>query len=660
MADLAKVSRNVRKMADQNAPEADIDGYLATEGVTPARIRAFNKGVKNYSLTDKVASNFTMGIGDKAAALGTAIGGELAEVFRGGEKRPFTERYSDSLAATDAGEAKFNEERPVARVLAAPLNILGAGPRAAAAGMTTLRQAAQQGATIGAGAGFGGARGDAQDQITQTAIGAGGGAILGPLAQAGANRLASGLANRAAARNADPRLVERANVAAAAGRQDIRVLPADTGGVMAKMASSAANQSPIAAPLLRRGADRAVADAEAAIARTAAPMGRALDDGQIGEAAQAGARTFIHRTRDIGGRLYERAERLAGSAQVTPINALQAVDRNIAELSLTPTTNAQALNVLNGLRDDLARGALPLQAVRDIRTSIRTRMIGDGLRGTDVERRVGQVATAAADDITTALSGNPSALAAYSRADRFYRGRVETIDDTLSKILGRTDNLSAEQAASRLIQMSTTRGDSANLAGILRALPRDTRGDVSASILTRLGRATAGGQNSTGTAFSPATFGTSWNNMTPRARAALFPDATHRAAVNDIATVVIDGMKQSGKFANSSNTGSALIGGATGGAFLVEPVTATLSVVGQGAAGALLASPAFARWLAPTLRATNLPALRARLEVLPRLAAANPAVGAEIGAFMRAANDNLARLAAERGGGENEQPQLQQ
>lgn len=41
MADLARIKRNVAKMASQNAPEADIDGYIVSEGVTVDDVRNF-------------------------------------------------------------------------------------------------------------------------------------------------------------------------------------------------------------------------------------------------------------------------------------------------------------------------------------------------------------------------------------------------------------------------------------------------------------------------------------------------------------------------------------------------------------------------------------------------------------------------------------------
>lgn len=59
MADLAKVKRNVSKMVGMNAPEADIDGYIASEGVTVDDVRNFTGDAPaptvNMSVTDAFA-----------------------------------------------------------------------------------------------------------------------------------------------------------------------------------------------------------------------------------------------------------------------------------------------------------------------------------------------------------------------------------------------------------------------------------------------------------------------------------------------------------------------------------------------------------------------------------------------------------------------------
>lgn len=59
MADIAKVKRNVAKMASMNAPEEDIDGYIASEGLTVDDIRNFKGGrnVKDIPESEFVPKN---------------------------------------------------------------------------------------------------------------------------------------------------------------------------------------------------------------------------------------------------------------------------------------------------------------------------------------------------------------------------------------------------------------------------------------------------------------------------------------------------------------------------------------------------------------------------------------------------------------------------
>lgn len=76
MKDLAKIKRNVAKMASQNAPEEDIDGYIASEGATIDEIRSFKepsvvKGVFGDVLAQAYAEgerNFLGNITDRPAA----------------------------------------------------------------------------------------------------------------------------------------------------------------------------------------------------------------------------------------------------------------------------------------------------------------------------------------------------------------------------------------------------------------------------------------------------------------------------------------------------------------------------------------------------------------------------------------------------------------
>lgn len=79
--DLARVKRNVAKMASQNAPEADIDGYIASEGTTVEAVRAFRPGaVPRPDTFGGVGMNTTAGVND--VIYGTL--GAPVDLMRGG------------------------------------------------------------------------------------------------------------------------------------------------------------------------------------------------------------------------------------------------------------------------------------------------------------------------------------------------------------------------------------------------------------------------------------------------------------------------------------------------------------------------------------------------------------------------------------------------
>lgn len=57
MADLDRIKRNVAKMAQMNAPESDIDGYIASEGVTLEQVRSHKIGSQTSQSTNQPVKN---------------------------------------------------------------------------------------------------------------------------------------------------------------------------------------------------------------------------------------------------------------------------------------------------------------------------------------------------------------------------------------------------------------------------------------------------------------------------------------------------------------------------------------------------------------------------------------------------------------------------
>ena len=71
MADIARIKSNIGKMIAQNAPEADIDEYVASEGLTPEALR--NGGAQPSTAADVVKSA-GVGLGKGVIGLGGMIG----------------------------------------------------------------------------------------------------------------------------------------------------------------------------------------------------------------------------------------------------------------------------------------------------------------------------------------------------------------------------------------------------------------------------------------------------------------------------------------------------------------------------------------------------------------------------------------------------------
>lgn len=78
MADLARIKRNVAKMASMNAPEEDIDGYIASEGVTIDDVRNYRE---IQPMTDEqkaqaqaLASEMKKGLKKPSVTLGAVTG----------------------------------------------------------------------------------------------------------------------------------------------------------------------------------------------------------------------------------------------------------------------------------------------------------------------------------------------------------------------------------------------------------------------------------------------------------------------------------------------------------------------------------------------------------------------------------------------------------
>lgn len=203
MSNIERVQENVRRMQAQNAPEADVVGYLKSEGYTPTRFESAVASAKKVG-GPPVEAGFGRSL---LQGLTFNTADEIEAAFRAGAiSGP---EYQNQLARVRAGIKQYEEQYPgraftgelvggllptAAALIAAPFTGGATAPAAAAgaartaAAMPTLGQTMARGlgygAASGAAAGAGGAEGGLTSRATGALIGGGAGAVLGGAAPA--------------------------------------------------------------------------------------------------------------------------------------------------------------------------------------------------------------------------------------------------------------------------------------------------------------------------------------------------------------------------------------------------------------------------------------------------------------------------------------------
>lgn len=180
MADPALVKRNIKKMLDQGASEAEVDQYVSEEGMTPEQLRAAPVSQRG-SWVDPVMQ----GLVPFADEIGGAVGGAISTIEGKGFKAGY-DKTRDSLNADYEGFKGRNPKTAVALEVAGsipsafiPLGAAAKGANLASKAVRGGLVAGAQGGMYGLGAGEGGA-----DRIAKGVTGAAIGGSLGAVAPA--------------------------------------------------------------------------------------------------------------------------------------------------------------------------------------------------------------------------------------------------------------------------------------------------------------------------------------------------------------------------------------------------------------------------------------------------------------------------------------------
>lgn len=368
---------------------------------------------------------------------------------------------------------------------------------------------------------------------------------------------------------------------------------------------------------------------------------------EAGTAIQGGIRDFRDNFKTAQVGLYDRMDQFIPPLTPTTVNATKATLRQLnadipGALEISKQfKNGRIQGISNAIDADTAvgipgpmpppsGGTLPFQAVKQTRTLVGNEIADSGLLSDVPRSKWNALYGAISSDMQQAATqAGPQASKAFNRASDYTRSGIERLD----RVAPFADKVAPEQAYTAMVQ--ATKENVSTLQAVKKTLPEGARGTVAGTVIERLGKATNGVQNENGTAWSPDTFLTNWNKMTPRARDEIFSGFKNSEQVMaDVSAVAKASsmMRDNSKlWANPSGTGANLaargalgllgVGGAGALTGLLNPL------VPMGAAGAMGAANLSARAFTSP-RVVN--SMASRTSIDPRMlnAQANSLIGA--------------------------------
>lgn len=370
------------------------------------------------------------------------------------------------------------------------------------------------------------------------------------------------------------------------------------------------------------------------LAGTLSPATGAERGGRAVQRGITGPSGFMSRIRQKSGELYDEVERLLPpSTGVTANNTVTTLRQLTAPIPGADRTsgvlaNSKVASIAQSFQDDLAAngGQISYESMKQLRSRLGELVADSALNPEISTRQLRQLYGAMSEDMRLAAmsTGNPAAMRAADRANAYHRASMQRVED-LERVIDRNGG---PEAVYRTLFTNSREGGT-TIRQVMRSLDDEGKKQLAAVTLRRMGRANPSAQDELGEAFSPETFLTNWNRMSPQARNAMFDGfgPTFRKDLDDIvaSTALIRQSNQT--LANPSGTAATQMQGAAylgaGGALALGNPGTAASIIGtvivSNGSARLFASPRFVNWLA---QQTKLPAskLPEQMQILARLA----------------------------------------
>jgi len=418
--------------------------------------------------------------------------------------------------------------------------------------------------------------------------------------------------------------------------EELGVLPsAGMQGSGAAMLEAGFEVSPFSTAQIQRGTERVVSEIKDTAADVAQKAGVSTSQELAGEALQRGAKKFVSNFAQKSETLYNQLDKFIKQDDlIIAPNTTEAL-REIVLFAGDNPVIAQEIGLgrfqklLSALGEQGVDSAVPYQLVKELRTTF-GEAIGN-ISGPLADMSQGKIkrlyGTLSKDLEEAAKTGGPEAYKAWKRANDFYRGGSKRIDETLSKVTGADGGTAAYRRIENLLLEGNVKQSTNQIMQLKKSLPTDDFNTFKSTLISRLGRAKPGAQSAEGDLFSPATFLTNYNRMSPTSRKVVFggldPELKKLASVVEMSKDAVAQL-------NTSRTAPALTSQAilAGlGSMVVSPSTMIGIYVANKAGAAVMTNKTF-------LKALNA-AAKKDMGPLQRLAGGDGFIAAEANTLLR-------------------------
>jgi len=422
--------------------------------------------------------------------------------------------------------------------------------------------------------------------------------------------------------------------------EEIGVLPtAGMQGPVGSMFSGGLEASPISGPTIQRSTERVINEMKDAADDIASRAGISTTTEAAGEALQAGSKKFVNKFEDKAELLFNRVDNLIGRDTMVVAPSTADALAEIADYAAKHPEIANQLNLGKFVKlYDQFRGsgsglsgvdtALPYGVLKDLRSTFGKSIgkINGPLADMD-QGRVKMIYGKLSDDMRLAAeSSGADALKAFEQANGFYSRGRDIIDGTIAKFTNAQTPQQAYNNLKNMLMEGNVRQSTNAILNIKKALPASDFDTFRSTLISNLGKATAGAQDAAGEAFSPSTFLTNYNKLNKSSRKVVFGDLS--GELEKFAKVA-EQAKDAAANVNRSRTGVAV---STAG---LVGLAATGGLKAAVIAAALNYGTAVGMTSKPFLRALNA-AAKKDMGPLQRLAGGDGVIAAEAKTILRA------------------------